>query len=153
MDDKKYYDFLNHGIEWAGKPNVNGQGFITFDGIPFYHAGDAVKYIMKHFPEAEPKDKLIREDKKACKLAALGMLREVQRLLEMVETAKDTAFNETSHKAEQRDSIPGKNILEDVEKKRLHEEVEQGIGRHSGLSEAWSILHSRKFELWNCSRL
>ena len=153
MDEKKYYDFLHHGIEWADKPNVNGQGFITFDGIPFYHAGDAVKYVMNKYPEAEPKDKLIREDQKACREAASKMLKEIERLVETVEVYQDDTRKELHQKAEQRDSIPGKNLKESIEKELLQEEVERKIGESSGLSLVWKLLHNRKYELWNCTRL
>ena len=153
MDDKRYYDFLNHGIEWKDKPNVNGHGFITEDGIPFLNAGDAVNYVIKHFPEAKPNDKLIREDPVACRDAAWNLLKEIERLLETVEMYKNDVHKEIHQKAEQRDSIPGKNILEDVEKKRLQEEVEQKIGESSGLSLVWNLLHKRKYELWDCTQL
>jgi hypothetical protein len=153
VDDKRYYDFLNHGIEWKDKPNINGHGFITWDGIPFYDAGDAVKYIMNHYPETEPKDKPIKEDPKACREGASKLLKEIERLVETVETFQKETRNELYHKAEQRDSIPGKSIFEEVEKKRLHEEVEKKIGESLGLSIAWRLLHDRKYELWNCTRL
>ena len=153
MDNKRYYDFLNHGIEWKDKPNINGHGFITFDGIPFYHAGDAVKYVMNKYPEAEPKDKLIREDQKACREAASKLLKEIERLVETVELYKDSVHQEIHQKAEQRDSIPGKDIMEDIEKKRLQEEVKEKIGESSGLSLAWNLLHKRKYELWHLTRL
>jgi hypothetical protein len=80
-------------------------------------------------------------------------LKEIERLLETVEMYKNDVYKEIHQKAKQRDSIPGKNILEDVEKKRLQEEVEQKIGESSGLSLVWNLLYKRKYELCDCIRL
>lgn len=146
MDDKKYYDFLNHGIEWKYKPNINGHGFVTLDGMPFYNAGDAVKYVIKHFPETEPKDKPIKEDPKVCKELVKTIEPELRWLVDLLEVNLEERNKEINSVVEQRNNLSDHNLLESVQKKVLTEDIIRKGGEFSGVCTATHMIRERLIE-------
>jgi len=146
----KYYDFLNHGIEWKDKPNINGHGFVTFDNLPFWNARDAVKYLMEKHPNIEPSWKAIKEDPSKCHKLAFVLLPEVERLRESVQALINQNDNVLKSKAEQRDSIVEIDLKAQIDKELLQEQVHEKVGTSSGLHSAWTVLHNRIMELHQC---
>ena len=74
INEARYYEFINALPEHT----VNKHGWVVA-GVPFYNAGDAVRYAMKH-TTYEPRDHAIVLDPvKARELAAVRY-REFERL-------------------------------------------------------------------------
>ena len=151
MDNQTFYECLKR-IPGANK-DMNAVGCVVDGRIPFLKNADAVRYALKIHPDMKPGSDVVVKDNLKCKMLALGMLPELERLTDLIDFILADKRCQITDNAKKRDSIPGKDLLEDVEKQRLQEEVIKGIGCSDGLSTAWKILHERKFELWECTRL
>ena len=153
MDDKRYYDFLNHGIEWKDKPNINGHGFYTSDRIPFLKAGDAVKHVITHYPEAEPNYLLIKENPVLCRELVKTIEPELRRLLGLLESNIEERNKEIDSLVEQRNSLSDRNLLESVQKKVLTDEIIRKGGEFSGVIFTTHMIRDRLLEFINISSM
>ena len=152
MSDRTYYDFLDK-IDYEGAKNVNGQGFVARNQVPFLGAGDAVTFIMLDFPAYTPADRPIVQDHGLCRELADTIHPEVEQLCNCLERTLETARKRLEEMVAQRDAKDDRDLLESVQKQVLQEQIMTQIGVCQGLSMAWNMLHTRKFELWQCSRL
>ena len=151
MSERKYYDMLDR-INFEGRKDINGQGFVALS-IPFKKAGDAVTFILTDFPELTPAERAIDQNKPRCRELANVMRPEVERLLHCVERMQTTARSKLDNLAAQRDGKQDGDLLESVEKKVLQEQVLRQSGYCEALHDVWRLLHDRRFELFECSRL
>ena len=79
MDKPNYYDYL-HSITYEDEKNVNGQGFVAANQMPFLNNSEAVTYIMTDRPEDLPEYHPIAQNKKQCAELARIMYPEIERL-------------------------------------------------------------------------
>ena len=153
MDNKRYYDFLNHGIEWKDKPNINGHGFYTSDRIPFFNAGDAVKHVITHYPEAETNDKFIKENPSICRELVKTIEPELRRLVDLLEVNLEERSKEIDSIVEQRNKLSDKDLLESVHKKVLTDDIIRKGGEYSGVCSAVQLIRERLIEFINLSSM
>ncbi len=151
MDNRKYYECLSRipGTDH----HANLTGFVVCDQIPFYSASDAVKYALKENPNMEPGSDVVVRDVKRCKELARLYLPEIIMQRNLIEEHKKDASVRLQKKAEDRDKMNPTDLFQQVEKDLLQGEIREGIGYHSGLSDAWQILHERIMELHNCLQI
>ena len=147
MDEKRYYEFIKRIPK---SPHVNSVGYITSDGIPFYDAGNAVKYIMRDYPEAKPGDEILVYDPEKCKKAALRILPEYEKLMNDLEIEMEQKRVEIDSMVSQINKLSDKDLIESVQKQVLKDELHRKVGEHSGLIQGIQKIRNRKQELINC---
>lgn len=148
MKDKKYYEFLNK-INYEGqRKDINGQGFVALNSIPFKNARNAIEFIVKHHPDYTPSDGIIVQNRKQCSELAIAVYPEVEHLLQRIERQLKVAHNDLDRLAKQRDSTEDR-----FAKSHLQERVIEQMGVAKGWAEIWQLLHNRKYELWECTRI
>lgn len=148
MKDKKYYEFLNK-INYEGqRKDINGQGFVALNSIPFKNARNAIKFIVTHHPDYAPSDGTIVQNRKQCRELAIAVYPEVEYLLQYVEIQLRVAHNYLDRLVEQRDSTKDQFV-----KTYLQKRVIEQIGVVKGWTEICQLLHNRKYELWECTRI
>ena len=150
MNEKRYYEILER---IPNQKSVNGCGYITSDGIPFYHASDAVKYGIQFYPEFEPGSNVVVYDPDKCREAASRMEREIKRLIEVISELIDAKHAEINRTAEEINRLSDRDLLESVHKKVLTDDLYRKQGEHSGLIAANAVLRDRFCEFLNCKSL
>src|SRR5699024_3722425 len=99
-----YYEFLNK-INYEGqRKDINGQGFVALNSIPFKNARNAIEFIVKHHPDNAPSYGTIVKNRKQCRELAIADYPEVEYLLQHVEIQLRVAHNYLDRLVEQRDS-------------------------------------------------
>ena len=156
MNEKEYYDFMIHGVDYGqnNRINVNDVGFITWDGLPFYHVGDAVKYIMRKYPEMEAKSKPILKDTGQCKILAKGIEPEIRRFVDyLVEDELNKRKKELDSMVEDCNRLSDSDFLESVQKSVLRDEIFRKSGEYSGIVTVQHMLRERLLEFINISSM
>ena len=155
MDNKEYYDFMAHGVDWGEKGiSLNEKGFVTFDNIPFYNVGDAVKYIMQKYPGIDAKSKPIKYDKKACKAAAKTLEPEIRRFVDfIIEDELNKKHKAIDILVDESNKLSDLDLIESVHKSVLRDEIYRKSGEFSGLIAASQILRERLLEFISISSI
>lgn len=81
MPDQKYYDIL-HNI--ADDHTVNHTGVMVGGVLPFHKDSDAVKFVMRKFPEASAEHPPIKIDPDAARAAAGDHLYELEYITQVL---------------------------------------------------------------------
>lgn len=140
LNEKKYYQYLDTLGE-----NKNKCGFVAHH-VPFKNAGDAVKYIMEMWPDDQYYNDPIEYSPSECKKHIDSLYYETDYLLHRINKLKEEARVALSAMTEERDSMPNKNILQNVHKELLQERINQAIGYYTALCNVWMLLNERKWE-------
>lgn len=150
MSEKRYYEILER---IPNQKSVNGCGYITSDGIPFYSASDAVKYAMKKFETVEPGFDAVVFDPDKCREAAYRMGLEIHHMIEVIDEMIESKHAEINRTVEEINRLSDRDLLESVHKKVLTDDLYRKQGEHSGLVAANAILRDRFSEFLNCKGL
>ena len=143
----RYYDWLQTIEEsYLNEPVMVGD-------VPFSTPGDAIRYVMKLWPEMEPTKGVIQRDKKTAVEKARDLEPEIRNLkcrmewcLEELREKQQQAWRAVAAK----DS--DKSLLGQVEAEVLRDQAREMTGRVLGFSEAVQMVGSRLFELLMMSR-
>ena len=151
MKEGRYYRFMNT-IPYEGKKDVNSLGFVALDGIPFRRNSDAITYVMHYFPDLQPEDKPIVQDRARCAALARVMEPEADHMLNRLTAMKLEAHEELKRLTEQWEALQPKNLSQQVDKELLGDKIKRQSGICEGISQAWRLLHERRFELYRCGK-
>lgn len=146
----KYYEFL-HSITYENEKNVNGQGFVAVNQVPFLKSSDSVTFILTDRPDYLPEYHPIVQNKQKCAELAKTIRPEVERLKTSLDRQLEAARKKLDDLAAKRDAIPENSIYPSRE--LAQEEVVRQIGYCNALSDVWRLLSDRAYELYVCGRL
>lgn len=150
MNEKRYYEILER---IPNQKSVNGCGYITSDGIPFYHGSDAVKYVIKTHETVEPGSDMVVYDPDKCREAVYRIEPEISHLKHVLEERIEAKHAEINSLVEEINRLDDKDLFESVRKQILREELHRKQGEFSGLIDAQNILRDRFCEFLNCKSL
>lgn len=148
MDEKRYYQGINNIRSFETGEKVNGnitRGFITLTGIPFFKAGDAVKYAMEYYPDHPPEEE-IRYDPKGCRITACSHDQEIKYMISLIENQIAAKKSELDLAVKKRDD-PNTDYFE---KERAKDQILELVSYSHGLFDAMEILSKRSLDLLNC---
>lgn len=150
MNKSNYYDYL-HAIIYEDNKNVNSQGFVAANQVPFLKNSEAITFILTDCPDQRPEDYPIIQNKQQCADLAKIMYPEIERLKAVVDRMLKAAREKLDELAAHRDSIPTNSIFPSYELAK--EKVIEQIGYISALHNVWQLLSDRAYELYMCKRL
>lgn len=162
MDKKKYYDFLHHIPRADGETAHTAYeygGYIAGKRIPFKKGENAVSFVMDVWPELTPDDNPVIYDKeKAVQIAKVTAYELVylRRCFDNAIAAKRAEYDGLCKRVNSfREIVENPEIKmgiwEQVQLKVLEKQVEGMRGYLEGMSDCWSIIHNRAFELLEIS--
>lgn len=142
MDQKKYYELL----ESLPKGKMNSVGYVVGGALPFKYSQNAAVYALKH-------DLSLEYDPAKCRELAIQLTPEVEYLFNHIVGMKEQACHDLDVLITRRDSAADNNLFDHVQKELIERDINETLGKIEALSDVWQMLHGRKFELWECSRL
>lgn len=142
MNERAYYELL----ESLPKGKMNSVGYVVGGAIPFKYSQNAAVYALKH-------DLSLEYDPAKCRELAIQLTPEVEYLFNHIIGMKEQARHDLDVLITRRDSAPDNNLFDHVQKELIERDINETLGKIEALSDVWQMLHGRKFELWECSRL
>lgn len=142
MNEKRYYELL----ESLPKGKMNSVGYVVGGAIPFKYSQNAAVYALKH-------DLSLEYDPAKCRELAIQLTPEVEYLFNHIIGMKEQARHDLDVLITRRDSAPDNNLFDHVQKELIERDINETLGKIEALSDVWQMLHGRKYELWECSRL
>ena len=142
MSDTNFYKWL-YTIDGTGNPSCP---VVVGRNLPFLKPSDAVNYYMERFPEEEPAKGIIEHDTRRARELAIVSQYELTYLIHVIDGMVKDYREKANAKWDEVEAKPD-GLIGRIEKEVLKEQAIRLGSTASGLSEAWSVLHSRAYEL------
>ena len=148
-NSKEYYTLLDSIVEPDGTKctNKNAMGLIAC-GIPFKNHDDAIRYMMRCYPDNSLNAPPIVHNPAEAKRLALADWPEANMFRHTIAEMLDMDRASLHALSERIKKMEVTSLKDEIDKQLLCEELEQLQGRCAALHDAWQKIHDRCWELY-----